>query len=123
MPRGASDPIQYPQWQIRFLMVGESTEAEEEEAAEAEAEEAEEARRRQPRQSQRQTQGQSRQTRSMCEQVMCLAQEIRIGTERTGSQHIQNSGGTFASPTQAAGCKISGSTEEARTSRPANGPS
>ena len=39
------DPIQYPQWQIRFLMVGESTEVE----AEAEAEEAEEARRRQPR--------------------------------------------------------------------------
>ena len=74
MPRGQLDPIQYPQWQIRFLMVGESTEVEAE--AEEEAAEAEEARRRQPRQSQRQTQGQSRQTRSICGQVMCLAQEI-----------------------------------------------
>ena len=77
MPRGALDPIQCPQWQIRFLMVGESTEVEAEVEEEAAAEaEAEEARRRQPRQSQRQTQGQSRQTRSICEQVMCLAQEI-----------------------------------------------
>ena len=108
LPRGQLDPIQYPQWQIRFSMVRANTEeAEVAEVAEV-AEMAEVAevaevvrpdvvgrhwirrpsleeqrqpqqrqpRQRQPRQSQRQTQGQSWQTRSICETVMCLAQDI-----------------------------------------------
>ena len=54
-------------------------EVEAEAEVEAEEEAEEEARRLlppRPQRSQRQTQGQSRQTRSICEQVMCLAQDI-----------------------------------------------